>query len=240
MTFCKELVDNYESGRCINRGRDRQKKRVLLVEPYIGWEDVEGVPKYGDEWPGDPLLKVVSIEAEGYGGLDSTQTGLHKYKYAKVTVTYSTNPANNYTFMRGDMTAELLSLPQFGYFQQSGNPVEQPRTIPIAMDRFVIPRRSIVRPVSTIYSKLGCINSDNWTPEVGVFTYPPGTVWFAGCPWAKVYDPESGLILYELDYTFIYNPYGWNNAFDVAANQWDVVLPYQSYPAVPFSGFPPS
>ncbi len=233
MTFCKELVDNYESGRCINRGRDRQKTRVLLVEPYIGWEDVEGVPKYGDEWPGDPLLRVVSVEAEGYGGLDTTQTGLHRYKYAKVTVTYSTNPANNYTFIRGDMTAELMSIGGDAVFASSGNPFPGVRTMPIALDRFVIPRRTISRPASTIYAALGCVNDSAWQPDD--YLYPAGTVWFAGCPYERRWDPELEAIVYDLEYTFIYNPRKWNWGFDPITNSWQEIIP-NPYPYTSFAG----
>jgi hypothetical protein len=115
-----ELVDNGESGRGSIRGSARTEKRVLLVDTYDGWESDDGIPKYGDAHPDNNLLKVSLIDYEGYGGLSESATTVCKYAMCKVTVTYSSNPVNDFTYSSGDMSAELLSIGSTGKFQISG------------------------------------------------------------------------------------------------------------------------
>jgi hypothetical protein len=236
MSVLKELVENYESGEEMESGHYRTKKRVLLVDPdsgtYDGWRTDTAVPAYGEEYPGDSSLTVVTREAQGYGGTDPSIEAALKYRLAKVTLTYSTNTLNNYTFASGDMTAELMSIT--GAFTVSGQSVDV--VVPVAIEPLVIPRRSISRPHATIHGMLGCINSIAWQPFD--YLYPIGTVFFAGCPWRMVWDPEANAVLYEMDYTFSINPLGWNNRYDPSTGAMAAWEP--GFTAVSFAGFPPA
>jgi len=237
MSSVIELVDNYESGRGSIRGNYRTKTRTLLVSPYDGWENVTGVPTYGDAWSvSDPNLKVVQMDYEGYGGLDSTATGPCKYEFAKVKVTYSTATGSDVPLARMEMAAELFTLGNVGTFVNSGNEVETPILMPVAMGSLIIPRRQYPEPTSTIMGLLGKINSASWNP-LGTYSYPAKTVWFAGYNSQLVWDPSAGIPQFNIEYCFKINPQGWNVFWDGKAGAWDTITP-APYTAASFAGFP--
>jgi hypothetical protein len=232
MSSVIELVDNFESGRGTTAGSYKTTKRVLLVDTYEGWEDVVGVPAYGDAHPDDANLIVVSIDVEGAGSVDSSLGNTLNYTHAKLTVNYSTNNLNDWTFSSGDMCAEIMTIQ--GVFTGSSIPINV--NIPIANERLVIPRRSLARPTSTIHGLLGRINSIAWQPDD--YLYPVGTVFFSGCPFTRKWDPSANAIVYELQYTFEINPQGWNNRVDPSTGDWAAWTP--GFPAASFAGFPPA
>ncbi len=231
-----ELIDNYESGRGQIRGYQKTVKRVLLVTPFNGWESDPGVPHFGDEHPDDSNLKVTQIEFEGCGGIDETSAALLKYKSAKVTVTYSSNQNADITLARYEMAGELLEVGGFGTFESSGNPVERPLNIPIAIGSLVIPRQIYPIPLSTIFTLLNKVNNAGWAYDG--FTHPAETVYFAGFNAELKWFGDVGQALWDIQYYFKINPQGWNVAWDGAAGTWDTVLP-KRFTSASFVGFPP-
>ncbi len=232
----KELVDNYESGKGSVVGWQETVTRVLLVDSYEGWKNQEGVPQFGDPHPFDPNLIVVRIDYEGAGPLDNESENLHKYKFAKLRVTYSSNAEAEVPLRRGELTGELFEVGGFGTFQASGNVIDRPRSIPIGGERFTIPRISSTLPLSTIAGLRNKVNNASWNPD-GIYSYPTGTVLFLGASYSPYRAPD-GTIMYRIDYQFQVNDQGWNAAWDGAAGAWDVVLPLV-FPLASFTGFPP-
>jgi hypothetical protein len=221
----KELVDGYESGRGTVRSSYRTNQRVFLVDPYVGCINQEGVPQYGDSYPDDTDLKVRYIEFEGAGSINPALTGPLKYTHAKITVHYSTATLNDWTFIKKDCDAELLEIGAGGYFQISGNPISRPLTMIVPITTIRVPKRALVEPSTAIANCEGRINSLGWAPDPAGRTYGVGTLWFAGYRSDKIWSPEDDAILYDMEFVFKHNPYGWNTAYDTAAAQWDTALP---------------
>lgn len=229
-----ELIDNYESGRGSVKGRQHTVKRVLMVDSYPGLNDPD-VPKYKDPHPLDPNLLVTQIDYEGFGPVDDQAEGLLKYTGSKIVVTYSTSTYGDFTLSRKEMEGELLSIGGYGTFSSSGNIVELPRSIPVAIWKIVVPRRMSVEPASAIMNLWDCVNNANFTLDG--YTFPPETVLFQGASSRKVWDATEEMIMHEIEFYFKVNFRGWNSAYDGLAGVWDIVLPRQFTPAN-FNVFP--
>ncbi|MEN6370939.1 MAG: hypothetical protein ABFD64_02915 [Armatimonadota bacterium] len=234
MAVVKELIDKYESGRGTIKGKTHTSKRVLLVDKYPGLTET-GVPAYRDPHPIDPSLLVTQIDYEGYGGLDETLEGPFKYRMSKITVTYSTDTSGDTTMSRKEMEGQVLDIGGFGAFLTSGNTVERPRNIPIGIWKIIVPRRVLVEPTATIASLWNKVNDNGFGLEG--YTFPAETVLFEGASSRRVWDSEEQAIMYEIEYCFKVNFFGWNCGYDGAAGVWDIILPRQ-FAVADFSGFP--
>jgi hypothetical protein len=233
----KELVDNYESGRGTVVGWQETVTRVLLVDSYENWRDDPDVPQHGDLHPLNSNLIVVRIDYEGAGALDSESENLHKYKFAKLRVTYSSNAEAEIPLRKGELTAELFEVGGFGQFQTSGNIIDRPRCITLGGEKFNIPRLSVTLPLSTIAGMRNKVNNASWNPD-GLCSYGAETVLFLGASYDPYRAPD-GTVMYRIDYHFSVNDRGWNCAPDGPGGVWDVVLP-KAYTPASFVDFPPA
>lgn len=211
-----DLIDNFNAGAGTVTQNEHTRKRVLMVTPFEGWQDAAGVPKIGDAHPDDNSMAVKAIHYKGMQRPESERG----YSTAVLEIEYSTTIVQLGYVVSIDMAGELMSLGNVGYFATSGAPLDAAVSMPLATGtiKISLPEQS-VEPTSGLVSLLNKVNSAAYTFSGATYSWPIGTLYFAG--WRS---ERARFGFVRLEYEIKFNLNGWNKQLDPTTGLWDTVL----------------
>ncbi len=234
--------DRFEATRKVRCDFDN---RLTLAREFLGWTDEGGTihpaHKYDKDDANFGPAYVASFSIEPIMGIDPLDGG---YKYADLTVNYSTATtldANNISITESvNGASEFLTIGNAELYWTSAHTAdvkidtsEYPTKLVRMLEWSYTKHRQLSIP-SSVFSKMGYVNSSAISSSHLGYTFAAETLLFGNPSCARTIGSNQ-IDYWEITYTFMYRPNGWNKFPRSTTGAWSYIYDATGAQVKPYS-----